>query len=69
MVNSYCVRPVAGLDGCKGNRMIRRLNRFSNRHPLLSILAGFVALILLTLLVVPADPDYVDAAVAYGRAT
>lgn len=43
--------------------MIRRLNALSNRHPLLSILAGFVALILLTLILVPADPVEVEAAI------
>ena len=42
--------------------MIRRLNALSNRHPLLSILLGFAALALITVLVVPADPPSVDAA-------
>ena len=51
-----------GLHGCKGNRMIRRLNRLSERHPLLSILVGFLALIVITLVVIPADPPSVDAA-------
>jgi hypothetical protein len=42
--------------------MIRRLNRLSERHPLLSILVAFLALIVITLVVVPADPPSVDAA-------
>jgi hypothetical protein len=48
---------------------MKRLSALSNRHPLLSILAGFVALILLTLLVVPADPVEVDAAIQHRSNT
>ncbi|WP_228877644.1 hypothetical protein [Paraburkholderia saeva] len=42
--------------------MIRRLNVLSNRHPLLSILIGFAAVVVIILVVVPADPPSVDAA-------
>lgn len=47
--------------------MIRCLNTLSSRHPLLSILIGYAALVLLTLLVVPADPPSVDAAANHHR--
>jgi hypothetical protein len=42
--------------------VIRRLNVLSNRHPLLSILIGFAAVVAIILAIVPADPPSVDAA-------
>lgn len=42
--------------------MIRRFNRFSNAHPLLSIFLGFAVVFALVMLIVPQDPPSVDAA-------
>jgi len=48
--------------------MIRRLNRFSERHPLLSILAGYLLIVVIVLTCIPADPPSVVQAF-HERAT
>jgi len=42
---------------------MKRLNAFSERHPLLSILAGYLLIVAIALVVLPADPPSVDAAI------
>lgn len=48
--------------------MIRRLNAFANRHPILSMIAGWLLVIVATLVLVPADPPSVAQAL-HERAT
>ncbi len=48
--------------------MIRRLNHFADRHPVLSMVAGWLLLIAITLAVVPEDPASVAQAL-HERAT
>jgi hypothetical protein len=48
--------------------MIRRLNAFADRHPVLSMVAGWLLLIVITLAIVPEDPASVAQAL-HERAT
>ncbi|MDR6393483.1 hypothetical protein J2803_006123 [Paraburkholderia phenoliruptrix] len=43
--------------------MIRRLDHFTSKHPILSMLIGWLMFIAIVVAAVPKDPDYVDAVV------
>lgn len=43
--------------------MIRRIDTFTSRHPILSMLIGWLLFIAIVVAAVPKDPDYVDAVV------
>jgi hypothetical protein len=48
---------------------MKRLSAFSNRHPVLSQIVGWILVAIIALVALPKDPDYVDAAVHAGRTT
>ncbi|WP_233854038.1 hypothetical protein [Paraburkholderia sp. HD33-4] len=48
---------------------MKKINRYLDRHPLLAIALGALLLVVIVLVAVPKDPDYVDAAVHMGKST
>jgi hypothetical protein len=43
-------------------KTLRAINRFSDRHPILSIAFAVSALFIFAMIMLPPDPPYVDAA-------
>lgn len=49
--------------------MIRRASHWLDRHPLVAIALGYLLIVVIALVAIPSDPDYIDAAVHAGRTT